>query len=222
MNTSDAPLTLYNGSGSPYGWRVWLTLEHKSLPYTHTILSFSAGETGTPEYRAISPRGKVPCLVHGDFRLWESNAIVEYLEDVFPTPSIWPAPTPAARAVARRLVSENDAYLYPIIRRLVAETLYKPAGGADEKALAEARAALREELGRLTDTLSASGGPFAAGTLSAADFALLPSLAFIDRIQVRAPAYDVAADLPEPVRAYMDRLIALPIVQATWPPHWRA
>jgi len=219
---NDAPITFYNGSGSPYGWRVWLTLEHKGLPYTHRILSFSGGETRTPEYRALSPRGKVPCLVHGDFRLWESNAIVEYLEDRFPTPSVWPAGGPEARAVARRLVSENDAYLYPVLRRVIAETLYKPAGEADATELENARAALRDELARLADTLTASEGPFAAGALSGADFALLPSLAFIDRIQARAPAYDVAADVPAPVRAYMDRLLALPIVQKTWPPHWRA
>jgi glutathione S-transferase len=52
-------LTLYAGSGSPYVWKVWLALEFKGLEYTLKMLSFSAGETRTPEYRAISPRARL-------------------------------------------------------------------------------------------------------------------------------------------------------------------
>jgi glutathione S-transferase len=57
-------LTLYAGSGSPFVWKVWLALEFKGLEYTLKMLSFSAGDTRTPEFRALNPRGKVPALEH--------------------------------------------------------------------------------------------------------------------------------------------------------------
>ena len=210
-------LIFYNGSGSPYGWRVWLALEFKALPYTLNMLSFSAGDTRSAAFRAVNPRGKVPALVHDGVALWESNALVEYLDERFPEPSVWPAEL-QDRARARRLVSENDAYLYPVLRRIIAETLYKTAGAVDAEALATARAELKDELARLADELR---GDFFAGGLSAADFALFPSLVFVDRIEARAPQFGLAADLPGPLRAYLDRMTALPIVQKTWPPHWR-
>ncbi len=211
-------VTLYAGSGSPFVWKVWLALEHKGVPYTLKMLSFSAGDTRSPEFRAINPRGKVPAIEHEGLTLWESTAILEYLEDRFPTPPLWPADL-QARARARRLVSENDAYLYPIVRRIVAETLFKPADQTDLEALTAARTELKVELLRLAEALE---GDYLAGALSGADFSLFPSLAFIDRIEARAPQHGLAADLPPALRAYLDRMIALPVVQKTWPPHWRA
>src|SRR5215216_2874463 len=77
-------LTFYNASGSPYGWRVWLALEHKGLPYELKMLSFDKGDLKTPEFRALNPRGRVPVIVDDGFPLFESAAIVEYLEDKQP------------------------------------------------------------------------------------------------------------------------------------------
>ncbi len=77
-------LVLYYGSGSPYAWRVQLALEHKALPYELKVLSFSAGDTRKPEFIALNPRHRVPVLVDGDFVLYESNAIVEYLDEAYP------------------------------------------------------------------------------------------------------------------------------------------
>jgi len=77
-------LILYYGSGSPYAWRVQLALEHKALPYELKVLSFSAGDTRKPEFLALNPRHQVPVLVDGDFKLYESNAIVEYIDEAYP------------------------------------------------------------------------------------------------------------------------------------------
>ena len=71
-------LTFYFGSGSPFAWKVWLTLEHKGIAYTPKRLSFDKDETRTPEFLAINPRGRVPAIVDDGFALYESNAIVEY------------------------------------------------------------------------------------------------------------------------------------------------
>ena len=72
-------LTFYYGSGSPFAWRVWLALEHKQIAYELKVLSFDRGDTRTPEFLAINPRGRVPTIVHDGFKLWESLAILEYL-----------------------------------------------------------------------------------------------------------------------------------------------
>src|SRR5207249_7894645 len=105
-------ITLYYGSGSPYAWRAQLALEHKALPYELKLLSFAAGDTRKPEFLALNPRHRVPVLVDGDFVLYESNAIVEYVDDAYPGRGAPLFPGDAkTRAVVRRLVFEVDNYL---------------------------------------------------------------------------------------------------------------
>jgi glutathione S-transferase len=77
-------VTLYYGSGSPYAWRVWLALEHKQTPYDLEVLSFDTGDLEKPEFLELNPRHKVPVLVDGGFVLYESAAIVEYVEERWP------------------------------------------------------------------------------------------------------------------------------------------
>ena len=75
----------YYGSGSPYAWRVWLALEHKGIPYHRKTLSFDAGDLKTAEFGALNPRRRVPVLVDDDFALAESAAIVESIEERWPS-----------------------------------------------------------------------------------------------------------------------------------------
>src|SRR5512140_3344810 len=105
-------LVLYYGSGSPFAWRAQLALEHKALQYERKVLSFAAGDTRKPEFLALNPRHRVPVLVHDDFTLYESSAIVEYLDEAFPGrgASLFPG-GPRERAVIRRLILEVDNYL---------------------------------------------------------------------------------------------------------------
>src|SRR6202795_3087408 len=58
--SSPMSLTFYYGSGSPFAWRVWLALEHKQIPYQLEVLSFDRGDTKTPAFLAIKPRGRGP------------------------------------------------------------------------------------------------------------------------------------------------------------------
>jgi glutathione S-transferase len=103
-------LTFYYASGSPFAWRVWLALEHKGIPYEIRILSFDKGDLEKPEYLALNPRHRVPAIVDDGFALYESAAIVEYLEDRWPGEPRLVAGDVRQRALQRRMVREADAY----------------------------------------------------------------------------------------------------------------
>jgi len=107
---SSTVLQLYSLSGSPFGWKVQLALEHLRLPYATTFLSSDAGDLRNPAFLARNPHGKVPIIVDGSPTLFESDVIVEYLEDVHrtSTTSLWPQSAPA-RALARRISAETSS-----------------------------------------------------------------------------------------------------------------
>jgi hypothetical protein len=77
-------IELYWGSGSPFAWRVMLTLEVKGLLYESKLLEFSKGDHKTPPILQLNPRGKVPTLKDGDFVVYESLAIMSYLDRKYP------------------------------------------------------------------------------------------------------------------------------------------
>lgn len=212
-------LAFYYGSGSPYAWRVWLALEHKAVAYEQHVLSFSAGEHRTPAYAAINPRHKVPAIVDDGFALYESGAIVEYLEERFPDgPPLFPGDL-RQRALVRRLVRETDAYLDEALRPLLQRVLMTAPAAWDAAAIDAALDAARPELARVE--AAAAGPAFLAGALSAADFALYPFLALALRVDVRRPQTRVRDALGAATLAWMARMEALPLVARTMPPHWR-
>ncbi len=104
-------LTLYSLSGSPYAWRVWLALEHKGIPYRLRPMSYDAGDFRSPEFAALNPRRRVPVIVEDDgFALYESAAIVEYLEERSQDGARLFSADPRERAIQRRMVREADQY----------------------------------------------------------------------------------------------------------------
>ena len=131
-------LVLYYGSGSPYAWRVQLALEHKALPYERKVLSFSAGDTRKPEFLALNPRHRVPVLVDGDFVLYESNAIVEYLDEAYPATGapLFPGDV-RTRALVRRLIMEVDDYFDEAIDPLTTQAFCKKPEERDPKEIAD-------------------------------------------------------------------------------------
>ncbi len=197
----------YYASGSPYAWRVWLALERKGIPYHRKTLSFSDGDLKTQEYGALNPRRRVPVLVDDDFVLAESAAIVEYIEDRWPNGPALFAREPRKRAIQRRMVREADDYLAKVGTRFA-------AGPAAEETARE----LREELALWE---GAATGDYLTGDLSAVDLTVYPLMELFLRIAGRRPDF-VKNDFVGPnLSAWMDRMHALPIVQHTWPPHWK-
>ncbi|MCC6527681.1 MAG: glutathione S-transferase family protein [Polyangiaceae bacterium] len=213
------PLIFYYGSGSPFAWKVWLTLEHKALPYEQKLLSFDAGDLARPEYLAVNPRGRVPAIVDDGFALWESSAIVEYLEERYPERPVLPAEL-RARARARRVAAEADHYLYPAVRKLLALGLRGDASGA--RRAAQVHAALQELGPEIARFVAALGDqPFFAGTLSVADFACYPHLRMLRRLDERQPQHRAGRLLGPDLSAWMARVEELPYFATTLPPHWK-
>ena len=213
-------LTLYYGSGSPYAWRVQLALEHKELPYELKVLSFSAGDTRKPEFLALNPRHQVPVLVDGTFSLYESNAIVEYIEEAYPGRGAALFPGDAkARAVIRRMILEVDDYYSAASNPLLEQALFKKPEERDAKLIAESRKAVVAELEMIKKAMR---GDYLAGTLSAADFALYPMVALLRRAQIKLPDLDADGMLPPALAAWKARIEALPFFDKTIPPHWKS
>jgi len=209
-------ITFFYGSGSPFAWKVWLTLEHKQLPYELRSLSFDRGELRGAEYAAINPRGKVPAIRDGTLSLFESNAIVEYLEEAYPADPIWPSDV-AARAIARRIAAEAELYLGGAVERLLRATIFRREGDPDPDAVTSAHAALAPELAWAERTC-ASG--FVTGAPSGADYTIYPWLAMLGRVTLRQPEHAVPRSAT--VDAYMSAVERLPYFERTRPPHWKA
>jgi glutathione S-transferase len=210
-------IVFHYGSGSPYAWRVWLALEHKGAAYELRQVSFDAGDLKAPEFRLLNPRQRVPAIVDDGFALYESAAIVDYLEERFPGRSLF-SPDMRRRAIERRMIRETDQYFAEPMERLVDQLLFTPKERWSDHKIGEARAALAAECEFWERTI---GGEFLSGALSAADHALFPMLALVRRIGARKEGFSADALVGPKLAAWMARMQALPIVQRTWPPHWR-
>ncbi|MBI3545361.1 MAG: glutathione S-transferase family protein [Gammaproteobacteria bacterium] len=215
------PLIFYCGSGSPYAWRVWLALEHKQIPYELKILSFDAGDLRKPEFLKLNPRHRVPVIVDGDFALYESAAILEYLEDKYPATDPQRVLFPAniqQRASVRRLIREIDQYFSAGIERLVEQILFTPKEKWNEAEISAARQICHDELAYFERIL---GGDFLAGAVSAADFSLYPLLALSLRMQKRKPELAMDSAIGPKLDGWKQRLEALAYFPKTYPPHWK-
>ena len=213
-------LTLYYGSGSPYAWRAQFALEHKALPYELKVLSFSAGDTRKPEFVALNPRHQVPVLVDGDFVLWESNAIVEYVDEAYPGRGAPLFPGDAkTRAIVRRFIEEVDNYYNKAIDPILDQAFWVKPEERDAAKLADGRNKAVEELATFSKAMR---GDYLAGPLSAADFTFYPLVAFLYRAQkIKLPDLDADAMLTPELRAWKARIEALPYFDKTIPPHWK-
>lgn len=212
-------LAFYCGSGSPYAWRVWLALEHKQIPYELKMQSFSGGDLKKPEYLAINPRARVPAIRDDAGALFESVAILEYLDEAYRSGlPLYPGDA-RQRAIVRRLVQEADQYYALAMEKIVDQVLFTPPERWDLAAIAAARAGLAQELERweryATDAFLAGNAP------TAADFTLYPLLALTRRMEKKKPDLDLAAMTGPAVAAWIARMEALTIVAKTWPPHWK-
>src|SRR5215510_8522038 len=186
-------VTLCYMSGSPYAWRAWLALAHKGVDFTLRRMSFDAGDFRSEEFLKLTPRKRVPVLIADDFALYESAAIVEYVEERWPQPSLFSADL-HRRAIERRLIREVDQYFADCMERLVRAVLFTPEEKREPARIAAVCSDLKD------------------------DYALYPLSALIERMASRNPPL-IRSDLPgSKIATWMRRMQALPTVQKTWPP----
>lgn len=111
-------MKLYSGPLSLFARKVEIALAEKGLTYAREMVPFTQAEGYSPKHPAVlaaNPKGQVPVLVDGDLALFDSTLILEYLEDAYPAPPLYPA-TPRDRARCRMLETiADDVWLKPLI-----------------------------------------------------------------------------------------------------------
>jgi glutathione S-transferase len=214
-------IDFYHGHGSPYSWRVWLALEAKQVPYDLKIMSFQAGDTRKPEFVALNPRHTVPTIVEDGHAVWESVAILEYLDERFSTGvKLYPGDA-KARARIRRLIREAEEHVgIEAIDPITDEYFGKGGAEPDREKLDKARTRLKEELEYFAKELE--GAYFGGDTVNALDLVLYPWVGgYMKRITFRKPESKLTELVPAALGEWCKRVEALPYFDKTFPAHWR-
>jgi glutathione S-transferase len=169
------PVIVYGPALSTYVRSARVALEEKGVAYELKQLNFMGGEHKQSAHLARHPFGYVPAFEHDGFPLYETSAIIRYVDRAFPGPKLQPDDV---RQLARmdQIIGIIDSYAYPsIVSKLVIERLVAPmmGRGADEATIAEAMPRVKLSLAEL-DRLAAGDGFLVGGALSLADIHLAP------------------------------------------------
>ena len=197
--------------GSPFGRAVLIALEEKGARYR--LAPVAPGTLRSPQHLARHPFGRVPVIEHGDFRLFETQAILRYLDRVLERAPLTP---PDARAAARmdQLMNMNDWYLFQgagnviAFQRIVAPKLIGMI--PDEAAIAAAM----PNAHRVFDALGCElgGQPYFVGNaISLADVLLAPQLDFF----AATPEWPALTVRNANLVAWHRRMSARPSLEAT-------
>ena len=217
-------LELWWGSGSPYSWRALLALEHKRLPYVSHLLQFSKQEHRSPEMTKMNPRGRVPVLKDGDYVVFESLAILRYLERKYPEIPLF-GTNAEEEGTITRVICEYQAYAEDHIAKLVYAILFQGVEGHMEE-IERALNFVMTEARTIEERLTSSAWLVGEG-FSAADIVVFPNIKQLLRVLERREAEDlrarllpVEANFPA-IGAWIKRIEALPGYDRTYPPHWK-
>jgi glutathione S-transferase len=195
-----AVIKLHGFPMSPNTRRALLMLEECGEPYTLVPVDLMAGEHKAPPYLALNPTGRVPTMVDGDFTLWESNAILEYLAAKHRESRLG-GQSPRETGEIARWMYMNAAHLSPNIARIFAHTIRLPPEKRIAQIVDDARAEVDRSLRPLEERLS--GGDFLVGHFTMAEVSIAPSL-------TNAPMLGIdLAPFPH-VSAWLGRIAARP------------
>ena len=191
-------LIIGNKNYSSWSMRPWIAMKVAKIPFEETVISLNA-----PNFKdvlsPVSGTGKVPTLIDGDVRVWESLAILEYLAEKFPNARLWPADS-AARAHARAISNEMHAGFLPL-RRLMPMNMWRPVERRHLTSEAAANVARIDAMWSDCRARFGAGGPFLFGTFTNADAMYAP---------VVSRFYTYAVEVGAESQAYMRAMMALP------------
>jgi len=197
--------------GSPFGRAVLAALVEKGAPYR--LAPVAPGALKSPEHLARHPFGRVPVLEHDGFLLYETQAILRYLDRVLPQPALTPS-DPKRAARMDQVMNVNDWYLFHGVADVIGfQRVVKPRlmGLAPDEAAIEAAMpqahAVFNELARLLGEQ-----PYFAGdAVSLADLLVAPQLTFF----TQTPEWSVLGAPQANLVSWLARMEARPSFQAT-------
>jgi glutathione S-transferase len=189
-------LILGNKNYSSWSFRPWLAMKVAGIPFEETVLPIYI-PGAREKILEFSPAGKVPVLIDGAMRVWESLAIIEYAAEKFPAAGLWP-PESMARAHARAVANEMHGGFLPLRRACPMNMRRRPAP-IELSADVIANVARIDEI--WTDCRARYRGPFLFGAFGAADAMFAP---VVSRFHTYAVAVGPIA------RGYMAAVMALP------------
>jgi maleylacetoacetate isomerase len=198
-------MIFYQNWRSLAAYRVRVALAMKSIPHDVVDINLAAGAQHDPAFKAINPQAVLPVLVIGDQSagkpvagadtvLFQSMAILEYLEEIQPTPSLLPS-DPAGRARVRGLAQLHAADVHPLLVPRVRQYLQKDAGFDDAALEKWLFRALRSGMDAIEANLvaSPSTGTFCHGEQpTMADICLCAQLIAMQLFKCDASAYPTA------------------------------
>ncbi|MBS0363939.1 MAG: glutathione S-transferase family protein [Proteobacteria bacterium] len=197
--------------GSPYVRTPLLVCEEKGVSYTLAAMAFGTGAHKAPEHLARHPFGRIPAMEHGDFRLYETQAIARYIDRAFDGPALTPA-DPKAAARMDQVLNIVDWYVMPSITSAIGfNRVIKPIFGmpADDDAVAAAIEPARTCVKALEDILGGKAY-FAGDRVSLAD---LSAVSHLDFLATTPEGADMMAG--SPLLGWLERMAERPSVAKT-------
>lgn len=180
-------MKLYSGDLSPYSARVRMQIYAKGLE--NEVVLERPRDFGTPAFRQRSPIGRIPVLdIDGDL-MPESDVIAEYLEEVFPTPSLL-GTTPRETAHIRTIARIGDIYLMNNMFMLSAQARAKDR----DQGVVDLLGGQVVRNVKALDKMIGTDGYAACGRLTMADCALVPAMFMIENT---LPATGVENPIPK-------------------------
>lgn len=188
---------------SPNTRRALFALEEHGAAYVLVTVDLMSGEQKSPAYLALNPTGRVPALVDGDFVLWESNAILEYLAALHPDRMLGARSARETGELARWMYM-NAAHLSPNVARIFAHTIRLPEAQRLPRIVEEARVEVDRCLKAMEGRLA--GREHLLDRFSLAEIAIAPTLS-------AAPMLGIDLTRFPSVAGWMKRIAARPAWQ---------
>ena len=190
--------------------KVLAGLDFLGAPFERVHVDYFKAEQKEPTYTAINPNASVPALRDGDFVLWESNAILQYVADKLGRDSAYPRELQARADINRWLLWESSSW-FPSCYVFLVENCVKPLLGAEaDPAVLDAQAAQFHKLAAILDARLARQAWIAGDQPTIADIALAAPMHL--HAEQRLPL----ADHPHLKRWMTEQVEALPCWQKTY------